>query len=86
MDTQRKADTVEKMAKQTKTRRTRRTFSDEFKQGAVHLVLDEKKGIAEVARNLDLWGSVLRGWVKRGFRVLGGDTPSENRRGRADDT
>ena len=34
---------MEKMANQTKTRRTKRTFSDEFKQGAVHLVLDEKK-------------------------------------------
>jgi len=56
---------VEKMAHQTKTRRVKRTFTDEFKQGAVHLVLDEKKGIAEVARNLDLWGSVLRGWVKQ---------------------
>jgi transposase len=29
------------------------------------LVLDEKKGIPEVARNLDLWGSVLRRWVKQ---------------------
>jgi len=56
---------VEKMANQTKTRRVKRTFSDEFKQGAVHLVLDEKKSVAEVAHNLDLWGSVLRGWVKQ---------------------
>ena len=48
------------MANQTKTRRVKRAFSDEFKQGAAHLVLDEKKSVAEVAHNLDLWGSVLR--------------------------
>jgi len=53
------------MATEKKTRRPRRSFTDEFKQGAVTLVLDEKKGIAETARNLDLSESLLRSWVKQ---------------------
>lgn len=54
-----------KMATEKKTRRPRRTFTDEFKQGAVALVLDERKGVAETARNLDVSESVLRGWIKQ---------------------
>jgi len=34
--------------------RERRDYTDEFKAGAVRLVLDEGKKVAEVARNLDL--------------------------------
>jgi transposase len=45
-------------------RRQRRSFSDEFKAGAVRLVLDEGKTIAEVARDLDLLRSSLDLWVK----------------------
>jgi len=33
--------------------------------GAVRLVLDEGKTIAEVARDLDLTASALGGWVKQ---------------------
>jgi transposase len=46
-------------------KRQRRSFTDEFKQGAVRLVLDEGKTIAEVARNLDLTASALGGWVNQ---------------------
>lgn len=46
-------------------RRARRTFTDEFKAGAVRLVLDEGKAAAQVARDLDLTPSVLRSWVKQ---------------------
>jgi transposase len=56
---------VGRMANEKKTRRPRRTFTDEFKQGAVALVLDEKKSVAETARNLDVAESVLRGWLKQ---------------------
>src|SRR6266581_5886134 len=35
-------------------RRTRRSFSDEYKAGAVRLVLDEGKSVAAAARDLDL--------------------------------
>jgi transposase len=45
--------------------RPRRQFTDEFKAGAVRLVLDEGKTIAQVARDLDLTASALAGWVKR---------------------
>ena len=40
-------------------RRARRRFSDEFKDGAVRLVLDEGKTVGAVARELDLTASAL---------------------------
>lgn len=43
----------------------RRRFTDEFKAGAVRLVLDESKTVAQVARDLDLTPSALSGWVKQ---------------------
>src|SRR5438876_8194850 len=48
-----------------RSKRTRRSFSDEFKAGAVRLVLDESKTIPQVARELDLTQSALRTWVER---------------------
>ena len=45
--------------------RERRDFTDEFKAGAVRLVLDEGKTVAQGARDLDLTPSALRGWVVR---------------------
>ena len=52
-------------AKETGERRTRRRFTDEFKAGAVRLVLDERKTVAEVARDLDVTASALGSWVKQ---------------------
>ncbi len=46
-------------------RRTRRQFSDEFKEGAVRLVLDEGKTVGAVARELDLTASALGLWVQQ---------------------
>jgi transposase len=40
-------------------RRTRRQFTEEFKAGAVRLVLDEGKTVGAVARELDLTASAL---------------------------
>ena len=40
-------------------RRERRSFTKEFKAGAVRLVLDEGKSISQVARDLDLTASAL---------------------------
>ncbi len=51
-------------AKGPRDARVRRQFTDEFKSGAVRLVLDEGKTVAEVARDLDLTPSALAGWVK----------------------
>ena len=46
-------------------KRPRRSFTDEFKAGAVRLVLEEGKTIPQVARDLDLTQSALRTWVER---------------------
>jgi len=46
-------------------KRPRRSFTDEFKAGAVRLVLDEGKSIPQVSRDLDLTESALRTWVER---------------------
>jgi transposase len=45
-------------------RRARRSFTEEFKAGAVRLVLDEGQSVARVARDLDLTESALRLWVE----------------------
>ncbi len=49
----------------TKTRRARRQFTEEFKAGAVRLVLDEGKTVGAVARQLDLTPSSLGKWVSQ---------------------
>ena len=43
-------------------KRPRRSFTEDFKAGAVRLVLDEGKTIPQVARDLDLTESALRTW------------------------
>ena len=53
------------MAGETRKRRPRRTFTDEFKEQAARLILDEGKSMAAVARELDLVPTVLREWVER---------------------
>jgi len=55
---------MSRMAKDALGRRARRQFSEEFKDGAVRLVLDEGKTIGAVARELDLTASALAHWVK----------------------
>jgi transposase len=50
------------MAK-ARSRRARRRFTEEFKQQAVRLVLDEGKSVGAVARELDLTASALGQWV-----------------------
>jgi transposase len=49
---------------ETKAKRTRRSFTEEYKTAAVRLVLDEGKAVAAVARDLDLTESSLRNWVE----------------------
>jgi transposase len=53
------------MATKEKAHRVRRSFTDEFKAGAVRLVIDEGKSVGQVARELDLTESALRMWVER---------------------
>jgi transposase len=46
-------------------RRPRRQFSEEFRAGAVRLVVDEGKTVGAVARELDLTPSSLTKWVSQ---------------------
>ena len=46
-------------------KRVRRSFTEEFKAGAVRLVLDEGKSISQVGRDLDVAQSVIGNWVKQ---------------------
>lgn len=52
------------MDHEPRKKRAKRSFTDEYKAGAVRLVLDEGKTVAEVARDLDLTASTLGTWVK----------------------
>ena len=56
---------MSRMSRNTGGRRLRRRFSDEFKDGAVRLVLDEGKTMGAVARELDLTASALGLWVQQ---------------------
>jgi transposase len=49
----------------TRSRRPRRRFTEDFKQQAVRLVLDEGRSVTAVARELDLTASALGLWVKQ---------------------
>jgi len=61
---------VSSMAEERRPRRPRRSFTGEFRAGAVKLVLDGGKTIPQVARDLDLTQSALR---------LGGASPGGRR-------
>ena len=50
---------------ETKRKRSRRSFTEEFKAGAVRLVLEEGKTVGAAARDLDLTESSLRKWVEQ---------------------
>jgi transposase len=64
-----------KMTEATKPpRRAKRSFTDEFKAGAVRLV-DGGKSIPAVARDLDLTESTLRLWVNRAKADAGKGKP-----------
>ena len=49
----------------SKARRTRRSFTEDYKTGAVRLVLNEGKTVAAAARDLGLTESSLRNWVEQ---------------------
>ena len=57
--------TVSIMAGESKPKRKRRSFTDEFRAGAVRLVQEGAKSLPQVARDLDLTESSLRTWVER---------------------
>lgn len=51
--------------KAKRKQRTRRNFSDDFKAGAVGLVINEGKTVTQVAKDLDLTPSSLGKWVEQ---------------------
>ena len=65
MDTKGETDMVSKVDRVGRKKRARRSFTAEFKAGAVALVLDEGKTVAQVARDLDLTSSALSKWVEQ---------------------
>jgi transposase len=56
-------DTLEEAYMGVMERRKRRAFTKEFKAETVRLVVEGRRSIAEVARDLDLTESALRHWV-----------------------
>jgi transposase len=50
---------------ETRRKRSRRSFTDEFKAGAIRLVLEDGKTVGAAARDLDLTESSLRNWVEQ---------------------
>ena len=63
------------MAGETKQRRQRRSYTDEFRADAVRLVLTGGKSLPQVARDLDLTESSLRTWVDRARADVGKGKP-----------
>ena len=62
--------------------KTRRKFDQDFKEGAVRLVRETGKPIAQVARELGIHDGTLGNWVNadRRRRERGGGTLSEDER------
>ncbi len=60
--------------KAKRSRRTRRKFSDEYKAGAVALVLKEGKSVTQVSKDLDLTASCVGKWVEQARADLGKST------------
>jgi transposase len=58
-------DTMARMGSTKAGRRVRRQFTEEFKAGAVRLVLDEGRTVGAVARELDLTETAFRKWVEQ---------------------
>jgi len=52
------------------TKRRRRSYSDEYKQQAVDLVLSSRRSAKAVSKELGLDGSVLSRWVKERSAVV----------------
>jgi transposase len=59
----------------TTKKRPRRSFTDEFKAGAVRLVLEQGQTVAAAARDLDLTESSLRNWVEQARTDAGRGKP-----------
>lgn len=54
---------------------SRRTFSPEFREDAVRLVIDSSRPIAQVARELSVGEATLGNWVNKYRRDHAGEEP-----------
>ena len=63
-----------------KSKRSRRTYSEEFKREAVKLVRDQQLSVAEAARNLGIHANLLRTWKQRFDAEDSGATLTEDER------
>ena len=63
------------MQAQKNGKRARRTYTDEFKAGAVQQVVGEGRTVTEVAKALDLTRSALDTWVKQSLADAGKGAP-----------
>lgn len=52
---------------------SRRRFDSEFREGAVRIVLESGKPIAQVARDLGVNEGTLGNWVAKAREAMGGD-------------
>jgi transposase len=65
---------MDTMAGTESKKRPRRRHTDEFKAGAVRLVVKEKRPAAKVARDLDVSASLVHLWVRQA-KVNSGEGP-----------
>ena len=66
---------MDTMAGSEKATKPRRRHSDEFKAGAVRLVLKDKRPAAQVARDLGVAESLVHNWVRQA-KVDAGEGPA----------
>ena len=57
-------------------KKSRRTFSTEFKHEAARLVLDQGYSIVQASRSLEVGETALRRWVSQLEAERGGSTPT----------
>jgi transposase len=63
---------------------TRRKFDAEFRQGAVRIVLESGRPIAQVARELGIHEGTLGNWLARNRQARGGQDPALSESERAE--
>ena len=54
-----------RQGKQSKQTKKRRQYSGEFREGAVKLVLEQERSVADVGRDLGIHRSVIDNWVRQ---------------------